>query len=199
MIETEKILLRHVSIDDVDDIFEYASDKDTGPMAGWPPHKTIDDTKKIMNTWLDPKHTEELFAIVYKPDNKVVGTLGVAHLNKKIKNEKNEYVNKLIKEGKIAYEFGATISKKYWNKGISTQIIKMMEDYLFSERDADVIVICHYEENIGSKRSQEKNNYKVVYSYERDKPYYNTECYTMVVRAKTHEDWEKEKNILQEK
>jgi len=33
--ETERILLRKIQREDVEDIFEYAVEPDTGPMAGW--------------------------------------------------------------------------------------------------------------------------------------------------------------------
>lgn len=34
-----------------------------------------------------------------------------------------------------------------------------------------------------------ENNLEVVYSFERDKKWFNTDCTTMVVRAETKEKW----------
>ena len=46
--------------------------------------------------WLSPNHTEQIFAVIYKQDNKVIGTLGVTHLNIHKKDEKNFIANNLI-------------------------------------------------------------------------------------------------------
>lgn len=196
MIETKNLILRRVSEQDVEDIFEYAQDEDTGPRAGWPPHKTIEDTKKIVGMWLDEKSEEEILALVYKPDNKVVGTAGIVLLNNHFKDEKNIFAKKMIEEGKIVYEIGTTIGKQYWNKGIASESLNAIVDFLFEKRNADVVLTLHYDANVGSKRVQEKNNMKIFGQYERDKKWFNTECTTMVVRGKTREDWLTEnKNI----
>jgi len=139
--------------------------------------------------WLDPNHQEEVFAIVYKDNNKVIGTTGVQHLNEVIKDTKNLYVKNEIESGKILYEIGIVVSKCYWNKGIATDVLKLIEEYIFVEKNADVIIACHYEANIGSKRIQEKNNYKKVFEFERDKKWWKTDCTTMVVRKKSYNEW----------
>lgn len=191
-LENDRVYLRPVEEKDLNDIFEYAKDEDTGPRAGWPAHKTIDDTKMILDKWLSPQNSEMILAIVYKENNKMIGTLGIADLNKNPKDENNKYVADLLKQGKVCFELGTTLSKAYWNKGLSTDIIKIVEKYLFLQRNADCIIIGHYAENMASRRVQEKNNYKEVYSYERDTAWYNTNCKTMIVRCKTRAEWEME-------
>ena len=196
MIETERLIIRQIQESDVEDMFEYAQDEDTGPRAGWPPHKTIEDTRKIVNMWLEPNRTEKNYSMIYKPDNKMIGTIGIVHLNQKRKDASNIFANQLIKEGKSIFEIGTTLSKKYWSKGISTESLKAIIDYLFKNKGADVVLTLHYKENIASQKVQEKNNMKVLGEYERNKKWYNTECTTMVVRGKTKEDWLKEKALI---
>ena len=193
MIETERLLLRPVKIEDAQDIFEYATDLETGPMAGWPPHQTIEETKKIIAMWLAPDCKEQNYAILYKPDNKVIGTMGVVHLNEKIKDINNPFIKNFLDNKKEVYEIGNTISKKYWGKGVSTECLTNMIDYLFETTNADIVVTCHYAENLGSKRVQEKCGMRELGSYEREKKWFNTDCTTMIVRGKTREEWGKEK------
>lgn len=188
-LETENVYLREVTLQDANDIYEYAKDPETGPKAGWPPHKTIQDTENIIKHWLGKECTEIVYAIVYKPNNKVVGTIGVAPLNTKQKDEKNLAVQNLLKEGKKLYEIGCTIGKEYWNKGIATKTLKLMIDFLFKKHGADIIIVTHYAENTPSKIVQEKNGLKQIYAYERDKAWWTTDCKTMIVRAKTKEEW----------
>ena len=193
MVETQRLLLRHIKYEDINDIFEYATDEDTGPRAGWPPHKTIEDTRKIVNMWLAEDAKEEILALVNKENNKVIGTVGLTLLNNYKKDERNIFANKLINEGKTVYEIGTTIAKNYWNKGVASESLNAVLNFLFEERMADVVLTLHYEANIGSKRVQEKNNMKILGAYQRDKKWYNTDCTTMVVRGKTRQEWESEK------
>ena len=190
MIETLRLKLRPVNMEDAEDIFEYAQDEDTGPRAGWPPHKTIDTTKKVINMWLDPNHTEEVFAIIEKKDSKIIGTIGITDLNKNLKDNLNTFAIDLIKRGKSVCEIGFTLSKAYWGKGFGTEALSGMLGYLFENRNVDVAMATHYDANIASMKVQEKNNMKVLGSYERDKSWYNTDCKTMIVRAITKNEWQ---------
>ena len=192
MIETERLILRPVKIEDAEDIFEYAADPDTGPRAGWTPHRTIEETKELLRIWTTPNTAETQFAVIYKPDNKVVGTMGVVNLNIKKKDKKDIFVNKLLESGKSVYEIGNTIGKSYWGKGISTECLKAMINYLFGSTNADIVITTHYSANIASGRVQDKCGVKILGTYERDKPWYNTDNKTMVVRGKTREEWQYE-------
>lgn len=200
MIETERLILRKICMADAEDVFEYAQDEETGSRAGWPPHKTIEDTYKILNMWLAPNCHETIFALVYKPNNKVVGTMGIVHLNEHKKDKDNIFANSLIERGKSVYEIGITLSKDYWSKGLATEALKEMLEYLFTNLHADVVLTLHFEENIGSQKVQEKNNMKLLGCYQHKRKWFNTECRTMVVRGKTFEQWlkEKEKQLTKE-
>lgn len=193
MIETKRLIIREVQTSDVNDIFEYAKDEDTGPRAGWPPHKNIEETMNTINVWKDPNHTEKVFVIVFKEHNKVIGTIGVTNLNKHLKDEINHFAKEFISQGKAVYEIGTTISKQYWGKGVSTESLNAVLNFVFEELGADIVLTLHYEANIASARVQEKNNMKVIGQYDREKKWYNTDCVTMIVRAKTKEDWALEK------
>lgn len=194
-LETDRIVLRPVEFTDADDIFEYAQDEETGPRAGWPPHKTIEDTLKIIEMWVDPNCKEKNFAIVYKPDNKVIGTIGYTN---KERNSQNSIVQDLLKQGNILYEIGIVVSKKYWGQGVATESLNRLLDYLFEEQNADIVVTCHAEANIGSGKMQEKCNMKYIGCHQTEKPWYNTDNTNHIVRAKTRSEWQNEKNLLKE-
>lgn len=189
-IETEKVLLRHIKMSDAEDIYEYATNPDVGPRAGWPPHKNIEETKGLIKMWLSPEATEEQFVLVYKQNNKVVGTMGITNLNEHTKDKHNTTVAELIASGKQTYEIGLTISKDYWDKSIGTETVRAMIKYLFTKRNADVVVATHFKANIASQRVQEKNNLKILQTYQRDDKWYNTDCTTMVVRGITKQEWQ---------
>lgn len=189
-IETERIVMRPIKLSDANDIFEYAKDEDTGPRAGWQPHKDIEETKNIIDMWTSSDCKEINFAIVYKPDNKVIGTMGYSA---KERNNKNTIVQDLIKQGNKLFEIGFVVSKSYWGKGVATECLNAMLDYLFTNEDIDMVITCHAEPNIGSSRVQDKCGMKIIGSHQNERPWYKTNNTNHIVRAKTREEWEQEK------
>ena len=74
IIETERLVLRPFTTSDADDLYEYASVEGVGEMAGWRHHVSIDETRSILDTFIEEDKT---FAICLKDGGKVIGTLGV--------------------------------------------------------------------------------------------------------------------------
>ena len=58
--ETERILLRYWEESDAESLFKYASDPDVGPRAGWPAHKSVEESREIIRTFF---HNETTWAI----------------------------------------------------------------------------------------------------------------------------------------
>ena len=48
MIETDRLILRPWLDSDAEALFRYASDPDVGPRAGWPPHKDIEESRRVI-------------------------------------------------------------------------------------------------------------------------------------------------------
>lgn len=47
MLETERLLLRRWTEEDAASLFTYVKDPEVGPIAGWPPHKSEEETVDI--------------------------------------------------------------------------------------------------------------------------------------------------------
>ena len=144
-LESQRLILREWKSDDVDDLFEYASVPGVGEMAGWPHHPNIEESRYRVNKFIKEKHT---FAIVYKENNKVIGSLGV---------EKYGAVDKLSEffdyKGR---EIGYVLSKDYWGRGLMPEAVKLVIDYLFNFLDYDFLLCGHFVRNYQSQRVQEK-------------------------------------------
>lgn len=52
-LETERLVLRPWRESDAADLYEYAKDCRVGPIAGWPPHKSVDESAEIIRTVFD--------------------------------------------------------------------------------------------------------------------------------------------------
>ncbi len=74
VIKTDRLILRSWQESDIDDFFEYASVDGVGETAGWKHHETIAVSRKILNDFVSEKN---VFAMVFKETNRVVGSLGL--------------------------------------------------------------------------------------------------------------------------
>ena len=144
-IETERLVLREWNLSDVDDLFEYASVPDVGERAGWPHHQNKEESLYRVKHFIEEKHT---FAIVYKENNKVIGSVGIEFYGSEDKlTEFKNYKGR---------EIGYVLSKDYWGKGIMPEAVNLVIDYLFNVLDYDFLLCGHFDFNNQSKRVQEK-------------------------------------------
>ncbi len=72
VLKTERLVLREWRLSDLEDFYEYCSVDGVGQMAGWLPHKNREESLRILNHFIDGKHT---FALEYQ--GKVIGSLGL--------------------------------------------------------------------------------------------------------------------------
>lgn len=143
ILETKRMILRQWKVSDLDDLYEYARNPNVGPNAGWEPHKNKVITREILQSFIEK---DEVRAIVYKENNKVIGSIGV-HYDAK-------------RNGANARMIGYVLSESYWGKGLMSEAVKEVIKYLFEEEKYDVISCYHYPFNLRSKRVIEKCGFK---------------------------------------
>lgn len=142
-LETERLILRKFAEDDLEDLFEYAQSPNVGPNAGWPPHKTKEDTIKILKMFIEE---DEVWAIVEKKSNKVIGSYGL-HNDEKRNNSKAKMI-------------GYVLSDKFWGNGYVPEATERVLEYTFNELDLNIISVYHFPFNERSKRVIEKCGFK---------------------------------------
>ncbi len=116
-LETNRLILRPFNIDDAQDMFDnWASDSDVAKYLTWNHHTDINQTKEILNIWIEQYQKPERInlAITLKETNELIGGIDV--------------VGYLDGVPVIGY----AISKKYWNNGYTTEACKKLIEYLFS-------------------------------------------------------------------
>ena len=161
-LETERLILREWKKEDAEDLFEYASVPGVGEMAGWPYHKNLEESQYRVDKFIKEKHT---FAIVYKENNKVIGSVGVEFYDLEDKlSEFFDYQGRSI---------GYVLSKDYWGRGLMPEAVKAVIDYLFNILDYDFLLCGHFDSNTRSKRVQEKCGFipyrRLIYDTKLDK------------------------------
>ena len=146
IIKTDRLTLRPWKQSDLQDFYEYASVDGVGQMAGWKPHKNIEESRQILDRFISGKKT---FAIEY--NGKVIGSLGIEEYNEK---ELPEYADKLGRE------IGYVLSKDYWGNGFMPEAVNAVIKYLFEQVKVDFIACGHFTDNYQSMRVQEKCGFK---------------------------------------
>lgn len=74
MIETARLILRPWQESEADSLFKYAGDPDIGPIAGWPPHTSVENSLEIIRTVFSAPET---YAVVLKETGEPVGSCGI--------------------------------------------------------------------------------------------------------------------------
>ena len=67
---TERLILRPWAETDAGDLYRYAKDDRVGPIAGWPPHSSVDNSAEIIRTVFSAPET---YAVCLKEDNRAIG------------------------------------------------------------------------------------------------------------------------------
>ena len=63
ILETERLILLTLEERDANDLFQYASNPEVGPVAGWPVHTSVENSREIIKSYFS---APEIYAIVLK-------------------------------------------------------------------------------------------------------------------------------------
>lgn len=158
-LETQRLILRPWFKSDLNDFYEYACVEGVGEMAGWKHHDSIEVSKEILQSFIKDMN---VFAIVFKENNKVIGSLG-------LHNSWAEYEQQ-YKETKLV-EIGYVISKDYWGKGLMPEAVREVIRFCFDTCGLDAITVKHASTNHQSKRVIEKCGFRFVKQSDRNTEY----------------------------
>ena len=140
--ETERILLRPWQDSDAETLFKYASDPEVGPRAGWPPHKSVEESLEIIRNVFS---AEGMWAVIWKETDEPIGCVG--YLPASASN---------LKIAEDQAEVGYWIARPYWGKGICTEALRMVIDYCFNEKGFTMLWGDYFPSNPASGRVMEK-------------------------------------------
>lgn len=140
--ETSRILLRPWHESDAKALFKWASDPDVGPRAGWPPHKSVEESLEIISTLFN---NDTSWAIVLKTTNEPIGAIGYGpSCDCKLPARDGEPI------------VGYWVAKPYWNKGICTEALRLMLDHIRSTTEIPSLISGHFVDNPASGQVMEK-------------------------------------------
>lgn len=145
MLETERLIMRPMVEDDVDEIFAMRSDEDIMRFIREPQGRdeSLDWIKLVSERW----DSEKLgfCVVVEKETDNFLGWCGVWRLQ-----ETDEM------------EIGYAIEKAQWGKGFATEAAEKFMQYAFEELKTEKLVAVARPENTASRRVMEKLGMRFV-------------------------------------
>ena len=175
ILTTERMILRRWEEGDAEDLYQYASDPAVGPMAGWQPHQSIDESRYIIKTIFGGA---EAYALCLKSDNRAIGAIELMLNGHTDLTERDDEC-----------ELGCWLGKPFWGQGLMPEAVREMLRHAFEDLGMRKVWCRYYEGNTKSKRVQEKVGFKYQRTAkEVDVPLMH-EKRTDHVNAITKEEW----------
>ena len=137
-LETERLILRPLTVDDAEAVFVWASDPEVNRYMIYPLHADIEVTRQWLRSVEQGPEGDYEFGFVRKSDGLLIGTGGV-------------YEND---DG--SWEFGYNLRHDCWGRGYATEAAKAMLDFARTQLGAKVFVSNHAVDNPASGRVMEK-------------------------------------------
>ena len=136
-IETQRLILRRFRIEDADDMFNnWASDPEVTRFLTWPPHQSVEVTASLLTEWISDYDDGGYFNWVmeYKETGRAIGNISVVKLHEDIE----------------AADIGYCMSRAYWGRGLMSEALRGVMDYLFDVVGLNRVAACHDVDNPGS-------------------------------------------------
>lgn len=151
ILEGDRIRLRPFKKGDLEDFYLYAKTPGLGESAGWFHHESIDDSKKILDKFIEDKNI-----LAIEKNGKVIGSIGIHPYDEEFFED--------LKDKRVAM-IGFVISQDYHRQHLMTEALELVLDYLFNDIGLDAVVGGHFRGNFKSKNIHNKFNYKYFSSH----------------------------------
>lgn len=143
-LETERLILRRYVKEDASAMYQnWASDKEVTKFLTWPAHSSREVSQSIIEDWINQYSKENYYhwAIVLKEGgNEPIGDIAVAGMKEKIS---------------LAH-IGYCIGRTWWHKGITSEALTAVMDFLFDVVEVNRIEARYDPRNSNSGKVMEK-------------------------------------------
>lgn len=129
-IETPRLILRRARREDAEPMFRnWASDPKVTKYLTWPTYETVETAYPILDLWISEyeKHNYYQWMIELKELGEPIGSISAVRQNEKIEEA----------------EIGYCIGSRWWHKGIMTEALSAVIEYLFTQVGMNRIAARH--------------------------------------------------------
>ena len=126
-----------------------------GPIAGWPVHTSVENSREIIKSVLA---ADETYAVCLREDNVAIGSIGLI-----------TPAQSHTKAADDEIEIGYWIGVPYWGQGLIPEAVRALQKHAFLDLGCSAMWCGYYDGNEKSKRCQEKCGFKYHHT-EENKP-----------------------------
>ncbi|MGE7625339.1 GNAT family N-acetyltransferase [Viridibacillus sp. NPDC096237] len=145
ILETNRLILRKVTVDDASSVLKYMSDNEVVKHIGLDPFTKVEDARDEISWYqtIFEEGTGIRWGITMKDQDEVIGSCG--------------FLNKVPKHFRI--EIGTELSKDYWGQGIASEAFEAVIRYGFEQFNLQRIEALIEPENTASQKLAEKQGF----------------------------------------
>ncbi len=167
-IETRRLLLRHFTPNDGDELYHIYSNLDLFQYMSIEKPLLRDQTRLLIYEFIESwqQHNFGVWAVIDKKHNKLIGHCGFKFL-----------------ENTREIQMGYLLLKPYWGRGLGTEAAEAALKYGFEVAKFKRIVAIAKPENVASRRVMEKVGMK----YEKNAYYYNNNVVYYCLTLETYQ------------
>ena len=140
--ETDRLILRPWVESDAEALYVYARDNEVGPIAGWPPHKSVEESLDVIRNVFNGT---ECYAICEKGSDKAIGAIEL---------KLNGHTDMTDRDDEC--ELGYWLGREFWGRGYMPEAVKRLLRHGFETLNMTTIWCGYYDGNYKSKRVQDK-------------------------------------------
>lgn len=138
---TARLTLRRFTVEDADEMYKnWANDARVTRFLTWQPHTSPEQTKQLLTLWVSEYEKPDKYSWVIEFEHRAIGNISVV----------------LCEEQSEVAHLGYCIGFDTWGKGIMTEAVRAVIDYLFGEVGFHRITICHALKNPASGKVAQK-------------------------------------------
>ena len=129
-IETSRLILRRAVREDAEAMFRnWASDPEVTKFLTWPAHGSIAVSEMVIGSWLQEYEKENYYQwmIVLKELDEPIGSISVVRQNDRVEEA----------------EIGYCIGSPWWHRGIVSEALAAVIEYLFAEVGMNRVAARH--------------------------------------------------------
>ena len=146
-IQTNRLLIRPVSIYDANDYYNFCSDQRVCKYLTFNPYTSIFQAKRAIENMIRASliGSDVNYSIIYRNENKIIGSISLTF---------NKYEN--------SADVGYILSYDYWNQHFMSEALKEVIDISFNYYNLDFLTASYISENTSSEALLKKFNFKVI-------------------------------------
>lgn len=174
LLETERLLLRDITIDDKQAIFDYRSDAETNKFQSWIP-ETLEDVESFIQRNIKEFNQPESWyqvLVTEKRTKAVIGDVGIHFFGSE----------------NLQVELGITLNKNFHGQGYASEALKGIIDFLFNDLNKHRIMTSVDPDNVDSIQLMERIGFRKEGHFVKSL-FWKNNWVDDVIYALLQEDW----------